>query len=67
MELKTAAEETWSFEGLAAPHLVAQITCQELTADRKLRQPVYLGLREDKRVKDVTLPRRIEHGVQVER
>jgi len=27
-----------------------------LTADRKLRQPVYLGLRDDKRAKDVTLP-----------
>jgi bifunctional non-homologous end joining protein LigD len=38
------------------PHLVAQISYQELTADRKLRQPVYLGLRDDKRAKDVTLP-----------
>jgi len=36
--------------------LVAQISYQELTADRKLRQPVYLGLRNDKRAKDVTLP-----------
>ncbi len=39
------------------PYLVAQIAHQELTADQKLRQPVYLGLRHDKRVKDVTLPR----------
>src|SRR5262249_21068668 len=28
------------------PQLVAQISYQELTADRKLRQPVYLGLRD---------------------
>ena len=38
------------------PQLIAQICYQELTADRKLRQPVYLGLRDDKRAKDVTLP-----------
>lgn len=38
------------------PKLVAQISYQELTADRKLRQPVFLGLRDDKRAKDVTLP-----------
>jgi len=39
------------------PHLIAQVSYQELTADRKLRQPVYLGLRDDKHVEDVTLPR----------
>ncbi|MGA9061149.1 MAG: non-homologous end-joining DNA ligase [Terracidiphilus sp.] len=39
-----------------APRLVAQISYQELTADRKLRQPVFLGLRDDKRAEDVTLP-----------
>jgi bifunctional non-homologous end joining protein LigD len=38
------------------PHLVAQISYQELTADRKLRQPVYLGLRDDKPASEVTLP-----------
>lgn len=38
------------------PHLVAQVSYQELTADRKLRQPVYLGLRDDKPAEDVTLP-----------
>lgn len=38
------------------PHLVAQIAYEELTADHKLRQPVYLGLRDDKRAADVTLP-----------
>ena len=38
------------------PKLVAQISYQELTADKKLRQPVFLGLRDDKGPKDVTLP-----------
>ncbi len=38
------------------PQLIAQISYQELTADRKLRQAVYLGLRDDKRATDVTLP-----------
>jgi len=40
-----------------APRLVAQISYQELTADQKLRQPVFLGLREDKRAQDVVLPK----------
>ena len=39
-----------------APRLVAQIAYEELTDDRKLRQPVFLGLRDDKRPQDVTLP-----------
>jgi bifunctional non-homologous end joining protein LigD len=39
-----------------APKLVAQIAFQEWTADRKLRQPVFLGLRDDKSAKDVRLP-----------
>jgi bifunctional non-homologous end joining protein LigD len=39
-----------------APRLVAEIAYGELTADRKLRQPVFLGLRDDKRPQDVTLP-----------
>jgi protein-L-isoaspartate(D-aspartate) O-methyltransferase len=38
-----------------APELVAQISFQEWTADRKLRQPVYLGLRRDKSATDVRL------------
>jgi bifunctional non-homologous end joining protein LigD len=38
------------------PKLVAQISYQELTADKKLRQPVFLGLRDDKGPKEVTLP-----------
>jgi bifunctional non-homologous end joining protein LigD len=39
-----------------APRLVAEIAYEELTADGKLRQPVFLGLRDDKRPQDVTLP-----------
>ena len=39
-----------------APRLVAQVSFQEWTADGKLRQPVFLGLRDDKRPKDVVLP-----------
>jgi bifunctional non-homologous end joining protein LigD len=39
-----------------APRLVAQIAYEEWTDDRKLRQPVFLGLRDDKRPQEVTLP-----------
>jgi len=39
-----------------APQLVAQIAYEELTADQKLRQPVFLGLRDDKSAKDCFLP-----------
>ena len=39
-----------------APRLVAQVAFQEWTADRKLRQPVFLGLRDDKSARDVRLP-----------
>lgn len=38
------------------PRLVAQISYRELTNARKLRQPVYLGLRDDKSADDVVLP-----------
>ena len=38
------------------PELIAQISYQELTADKKLRQPVFLGLRDDKRPNEVVLP-----------
>jgi bifunctional non-homologous end joining protein LigD len=40
------------------PELVAQIKFTEWTADAKLRHPVYLGLRDDKRAAEV---RREEH------
>lgn len=35
------------------PKLVAQIAYQEWTADLKLRQPVFLGLRDDKKAEEV--------------
>src|SRR6266852_5409967 len=35
------------------PELVAQIKFTEWTADGKLRHPVYLGLRDDKKPRDV--------------
>ena len=37
------------------PDLVAQIRFTEWTADRRLRHPVYLGLRDDKAARDVVL------------
>jgi bifunctional non-homologous end joining protein LigD len=37
------------------PLLVAQIAFQEWTADMKLRQPVFLGLRDDKSPRDVVI------------
>jgi bifunctional non-homologous end joining protein LigD len=39
-----------------APRLVAQVAFQEWTADRKLRQPVFLGLRDDKSAEECLLP-----------
>jgi bifunctional non-homologous end joining protein LigD len=38
-----------------APRLVAQISFQEWTADGKLRQPSFLGLRDDKSAREVLL------------
>ncbi len=38
------------------PRLVAQIAYEEWTDDRKLRQPVFLGLRDDKSAQEVTIP-----------
>jgi bifunctional non-homologous end joining protein LigD len=40
------------------PELVAQIAYAEWTADGKLRQPAFLGLRTDKMAKEVTWARR---------
>ena len=45
---KTAERAHW-----VKPTLVAQVKFAEWTADRHLRHPVYLGLRDDKRAKDV--------------
>jgi bifunctional non-homologous end joining protein LigD len=36
-----------------SPQLVAQISYTEQTIDGKLRHPVYLGLRDDKKPKEV--------------
>lgn len=38
------------------PHLVAQVSYREMTADHRLRQPVFLGLRDDKSADEVVLP-----------
>ena len=38
------------------PKLVAQIAFQEWTADKKLRQPVFLGLRDDKKPTECRMP-----------
>jgi bifunctional non-homologous end joining protein LigD len=40
------------------PQLVAQIKFTEWTADARLRHPVYLGLRDDKRAAEVTRERK---------
>jgi bifunctional non-homologous end joining protein LigD len=40
------------------PLMVAQIAFQEWTDDRKLRQPVFLGLRDDKKPTECLLPKR---------
>ena len=39
-----------------APKLVAQVAFQEWTDDGRLRQPVFLGLRDDKKASEVQLP-----------
>jgi bifunctional non-homologous end joining protein LigD len=39
-----------------APRLIAQVSFEEWTQDKKLRQPVFLGLRDDKRPQEVLLP-----------
>jgi bifunctional non-homologous end joining protein LigD len=52
-KIKTNETPHW-----ARPELVAQVRFTEWTADRKLRHPVYLGLRDDKLASDVVLPAR---------
>jgi ATP-dependent DNA ligase len=42
---------TWT-----APKLVTQIAFAEWTRDRKLRQPVFLGLRDDKDPRECLMP-----------
>jgi bifunctional non-homologous end joining protein LigD len=42
------------------PELVAQVKFTEWTDDNKLRHPVYLGLRDDKRARDVRREERVQ-------
>src|ERR1700719_4733395 len=41
------------------PRLVAQIAFQGSTADQKLRQPVFLGLRDDKEPSESVMPEKL--------
>lgn len=45
------------------PELVAQVRFTEWTADDKLRHPVYLGLRDDKKAADVVKEKRAPRAV----
>ena len=45
-----------------APKLVVEIKFAEWTADGRLRQPIFLGLRDDKKARDVTI-----EGVSMQR
>lgn len=46
-----------------APKLVAEVKFSEWTADERMRQPIFLGLREDKKPLDC----RFEHGQDTDR
>ena len=46
------------------PKLVAQIAYEEWTADGKLRQPVFLGLRDDKEANEVVLPGNFRYSAE---
>ncbi len=50
-----------------APGMVAQISFQEWTADGKLRQPAFLGLRDDKSAREVLLPEEYPESVNGKR
>jgi bifunctional non-homologous end joining protein LigD len=41
-----------------APRLIAQVAYHELTEEQRLRQPVYLGLRDDKKPSEILMPGR---------
>src|SRR6202166_3046283 len=45
-----------------SPKLVAQISYQEWTSDKNLRQPAFLGLRDDKSPQEVRMPEFAEIG-----
>jgi bifunctional non-homologous end joining protein LigD len=48
------------------PELVAQVRFTEWTADGKLRHPVYLGLRDDKKPREVIREPTVSAGVKAE-
>jgi bifunctional non-homologous end joining protein LigD len=47
---KTNEQAHW-----ATPHVVVEVKFSEWTADRRLRQPIFLGIRDDKNAKDVEI------------
>jgi bifunctional non-homologous end joining protein LigD len=49
-KVKSNTPVTW-----VKPELVAEIKFTEWTKDKKLRHPVFLGLRNDKKAKDITM------------
>ena len=51
-KVKDEANTTW-----VKPSLVAEVKFAEWTSKGELRQPVYLGLRSDKRAQDVVRER----------
>jgi bifunctional non-homologous end joining protein LigD len=63
-KLRPLVQKTSSFVDLpraknvsfVTPKLVAQVSYSEITADAKVRQAVFLGLRDDKAAGEVTLP-----------
>jgi bifunctional non-homologous end joining protein LigD len=49
---KTNQKAHWT-----TPHVVVEVKFSEWTADRRLRQPIFLGIRDDKNAKDVEIER----------
>jgi bifunctional non-homologous end joining protein LigD len=47
---KTNQKAHWT-----TPHVVVEVKFSEWTADRRLRQPIFLGIRDDKNAKDVEI------------
>ncbi len=56
LKRKHAAIESLPRATFLSPKFIAQISYTELTKDGKLRHPVFLGLRDDKNARDVSLP-----------
>ena len=49
-KFKTNSPVTW-----VKPHLICEVKFAEVTSDGKLRQPIFLHLREDKNINEVTM------------